>query len=77
MDFGFVHHFDGANWTRNGVGVGGIDAIWRGGAVLWLAESTLANVNGPDGGPESARLRRHQRAGRGNRGFAANQGAAT
>ncbi len=46
MDFGFVHHFDGANWTRTGVGVGGIDAIWRGGALLWLAQSTLANVNG-------------------------------
>ena len=46
MDFGFVHHFDGTSWTRTGVGVGGVYAIWRGGTVLWLAESTLANVNG-------------------------------
>jgi hypothetical protein len=46
MSQGFVHHFDGANWTHTAAGVGGIDAIWRGGAVLWLAQPTEADVNG-------------------------------
>ncbi|HVY36841.1 MAG TPA: hypothetical protein VHM31_02870, partial [Polyangia bacterium] len=46
MDFGFVHHFDGTGWTHDGVGVDLVYAIWRGGPVLWLAESTLALVNG-------------------------------
>jgi hypothetical protein len=46
MSQGFVHHFDGANWTHTAVGVGNVFAIWRGGAVLWLAQPTLADVNG-------------------------------
>src|SRR6185295_6797553 len=46
MEPGFVHHFDGANWTHTPVGVFAIFAIWRGGSVLWLAQPTLADVNG-------------------------------
>ncbi|HVT08442.1 MAG TPA: hypothetical protein VHO67_13365, partial [Polyangia bacterium] len=46
MDFGFVHHFDGTSWTHDGVGVDQVYAIWRAGAVLWLAQSTLAVLNG-------------------------------
>jgi len=38
MSRGFVHHFDGAGWTHTAAAVGAIDAIWRGGAVLWLAQ---------------------------------------
>ena len=40
MSDGYVHHFDGANWTHIGVGVYPIYAIWRGGTVLWLAQPT-------------------------------------
>jgi hypothetical protein len=46
MSEGYVHHFDGANWTHTAVGVGGVLAIWRGGTVLWLAQPTLDEVNG-------------------------------
>ncbi len=46
MEAGEVHHFDGANWTHIGVGVGTIYAIWRAGDVLWLAEPTRALVDG-------------------------------
>jgi hypothetical protein len=47
MTGGFVHQFDGTSWTHTGVGVGPIyPAIWRGGALLWLAEQTHAPVNG-------------------------------
>jgi hypothetical protein len=46
MSDGFVHHFDGASWTHTGVGVYSIYAIWRGGAVLWLAQPTRELVNG-------------------------------
>jgi hypothetical protein len=42
MGFGFVHHFDGSAWTHIGPGLGNIYAIWRGGAVLWLAQPTIA-----------------------------------
>jgi hypothetical protein len=42
MEFGFVHHFDGTTWTHDGIGLGEIRAIWRGGAVLWLAQQTIA-----------------------------------
>lgn len=42
MELGFVRHFDGAAWTNDGVGLGEISAIWRGGAVLWLAPQTIA-----------------------------------
>jgi hypothetical protein len=46
MDFGFAHHFDGASWTHTSIGLGSIYAIWRAGAVLWLAEPTRALFNG-------------------------------
>lgn len=42
MGQGFVHHFDGATWTNQGTGLESIYAIWRGGAVLWLAQPTIA-----------------------------------
>ena len=42
MEFGFVHHFDGASWTHDGIGLGEIHAIWRGGDVLWLTQQTTA-----------------------------------
>ncbi|MES1165326.1 MAG: hypothetical protein ABUR63_06205, partial [Verrucomicrobiota bacterium] len=39
MSEGAVSHFDGASWTQtHNTAVGTIDAIWRGGAVLWLAQ---------------------------------------
>jgi hypothetical protein len=38
MSPGIVNHFDGASWTHIPTAVGGVDAIWRGGAVLWLAQ---------------------------------------
>jgi hypothetical protein len=38
MDLGFVHHFDGAAWTHHNAAVGEVEAIWRGGSVLWLAQ---------------------------------------
>lgn len=46
MDQGFVHHFDGASWTRTAVGVGGVQSIWHAGAPYWLAMPTLDTVNG-------------------------------
>ena len=42
MGFGFVHHFDGATWAHDGIGLGEIYALWRGGDVLWLAQPTIA-----------------------------------
>jgi len=42
MGEGFIHHFDGASWTHQGTGLENIYAIWRGGAVLWLAQPTIA-----------------------------------
>ena len=39
MSPGAVHHFNGTSWTHTGAtAVGSINAIWRGGAVLWLAQ---------------------------------------
>ncbi|HXJ19094.1 MAG TPA: hypothetical protein VMT03_02595 [Polyangia bacterium] len=39
MSEGAVNHFDGATWTHtHNTAVGTINAIWRGGAVLWLAQ---------------------------------------
>ncbi len=46
MDQGFVHHFDGANWTHTAIGLGGVQTIWRAGAPLWLATPTQDIVNG-------------------------------
>jgi hypothetical protein len=37
MDLSFMHHFDGANWTHAAITLGEVEAIWRGGSVLWLA----------------------------------------
>jgi hypothetical protein len=39
MSQGSVSHFDGASWTNtHNTAVGTVNAIWRGGAVLWLAQ---------------------------------------
>jgi hypothetical protein len=39
MSQGAVNHFDGATWTHtHNTPPGNIDAIWRGGSVLWLAQ---------------------------------------
>jgi hypothetical protein len=46
MEPGGTHHFDGAGWTHTSIGVFPIYGIWRGGSVLWLAQPTLADVNG-------------------------------
>ena len=46
MDQAFVHHFDGAGWSRMPVGLGVVETIWRGGSILWLANPTLDTVNG-------------------------------
>src|SRR5262252_2590735 len=46
MDLGFVHHFDGTNWTHTSIGLSQVEAIWRGGSVLWLANPTQAIING-------------------------------
>ena len=50
MDASFLHHFDGASWTRTAITLGQVDAIWRGGAVLWLAnpapEFTMQRFDG-------------------------------
>jgi hypothetical protein len=37
MDLSFLHHFDGTNWTHTAITLGSVEAIWRAGAVLWLA----------------------------------------
>jgi hypothetical protein len=46
MEPGGTHHFDGTTWTHVSVGVFAVFGIWRGGSVLWLAQPTLADVNG-------------------------------
>lgn len=46
MDFGFVHHFDGANWTHTSIGLDVEQSIWHAGAVYWLATPTQDVVNG-------------------------------
>ena len=38
MSPGVVNHFNGSTWTHTPTTVGIIDAIWRGGSVLWLAQ---------------------------------------
>jgi hypothetical protein len=39
MSEGSVSHFDGTSWTNtHNTAVGTVDAIWRGGTVLWLAQ---------------------------------------
>jgi hypothetical protein len=38
MEPSIIHHFDGANWTHTSLpALSQVDAIWRGGSVLWLA----------------------------------------
>jgi hypothetical protein len=38
MESSIIHHFDVANWTHTSLpALGLVDAIWRGGPVLWLA----------------------------------------
>ena len=38
MESSIIHHFDGANWTHTSLpALGQVEAIWRGGSVLWLA----------------------------------------
>ena len=46
MDQGFVHHFDGANWTHTAVGLGGVLSIWHAGTPYWLATPTQDVVGG-------------------------------
>jgi len=42
MDISFIHHFDGANWTHTGLpALDQVDAIWRAGSVLWLANPSI------------------------------------
>jgi hypothetical protein len=41
MDVSAFHHFDGASWTHTFVTVGSIYALWRGGAVLWMAGPSI------------------------------------
>jgi hypothetical protein len=52
MDFAFIHQFDGTSWTHTGLGVNPeVSAIWRAGALLWLAHSTRALINGQSVSP--------------------------
>jgi hypothetical protein len=37
MDLSFMHHFDGASWTHTAITLGQVEAIWRVGSALWLA----------------------------------------
>jgi hypothetical protein len=47
MDPAFIHHFDGATWTKLGVGRFDVHALWRSGPSLWLAFPEQAvQVNG-------------------------------
>jgi hypothetical protein len=46
MDLAVMHHFGGASFTHTFVPLFSLEAIWRGGAVLWLTGETRADING-------------------------------
>jgi hypothetical protein len=46
MDLAVMHHFDGASFTHTVVPLFSLEAIWRGGSVLWLTGATRADING-------------------------------